>query len=75
MQAFRATVLALALLAGAGSVSAQVQPGPSLDEIRAALAPYASDADVVTLPDGRKAAFTCMGEGSPTVILIPGLGD
>ena len=30
---------------------------------------------VVTLPDGRKVGFTCMGQGSPTVILIPGMGD
>lgn len=39
------------------------------------LIPYASDADAVSLPDGRKLAFTCMGSGSPTVILTPGMGD
>lgn len=37
--------------------------------------PYASDADAVRLPDGRSLAFTCMGKGSPTVILTPGMGD
>jgi pimeloyl-ACP methyl ester carboxylesterase len=72
MKSFRLLIVALAALA---SGSAQAQEQLSLDEIRATLLPYASDADVVTLPDGRKAGFTCMGEGSPTVILIPGLGD
>jgi pimeloyl-ACP methyl ester carboxylesterase len=54
---------------------ATAQEGPSVEEIRKSLEPYASASDAVTLPDGRKANFTCMGEGSPTVILIPGLSD
>jgi pimeloyl-ACP methyl ester carboxylesterase len=65
-------LIALTLLA-CGPAAAQEQP--TLEQIRAALLPYASDRDVVTLPDGRQVGFTCMGEGSPTVILIPGLGD
>lgn len=72
MNAFKSAALALVALAPA---SAHAQQQPSLDEFKEALAPYASDEDAVTLPDGRKANFTCMGEGSPTVILIPGLGD
>ncbi len=65
----------LALLALLGAAAAQAQQGPSSEDVRAMLEPYASDKDVVTLPDGRKAGFTCMGQGSPTVILIPGMGD
>jgi len=72
MKSLRPTIAVLAALA---SVSVHAQPGPSLDEIRQQLLPYASSADVVTLPDGRKVGFTCMGEGSPTVILIAGMGD
>lgn len=29
---------------------------------------------IVTLPDGRKLAITCVGEGSPTILLDSGLG-
>jgi pimeloyl-ACP methyl ester carboxylesterase len=65
----------LTLLAALTAASAQAQAGFSVDQIRAMLTPYASAADVVTLPDGRNVGFTCMGEGSPTVILIAGLGD
>jgi pimeloyl-ACP methyl ester carboxylesterase len=65
----------IALLAGLVAVPAQAQAGFSPEQIRQLLVPYASAADVVTLPDGRKVGFTCMGEGAPTVILIPGLGD
>lgn len=72
MNAFKSASLALVALA---SASAHAQEQPSLDELKQALVPYASDVAAVTLPDGRKANFTCMGEGSPTVILIPGLGD
>jgi pimeloyl-ACP methyl ester carboxylesterase len=46
-----------------------------MEEVRATFVPYASDADVVTLPTGQEVGFTCMGQGSPTVILIPGMGD
>lgn len=71
MKPLKPTIVALAALA---SVSGQAQ-GFSVEEITVMLAPYASSADVVTLPDGRKVGFTCMGEGSPTVILIAGMGD
>ena len=69
MKAFNRTVLGFAALSSASAI------GQTPPDFSALLAPYASDADVVTLPDGRQVAFTCMGEGSPTVILIPGLGD
>ena len=72
MNRIKPTIVALAAFA---TVSAQAQPGPPLEQMQQMLRPYASDADVVTLPDGRKVAFTCMGQGSPTVILIPGMGD
>ena len=63
------TIAALALLAGAS-----VQAQPDFSAIQAMLRPYATP-EIVTLPNGREVAFTCMGQGSPTVILIPGLGD
>ena len=72
MNRIKPTIVALAAFA---TVSAQAQPGPPLEQMQQMLRPYASDADVVTLADGRKVAFTCMGQGSPTVILIPGMGD
>src|SRR5688572_11735635 len=55
--------------------AAQAPPGPSLEQFRESLVPYASAEDAVTLPDGRQLAFVCMGEGSPTVILTPGGGN
>jgi pimeloyl-ACP methyl ester carboxylesterase len=69
MKAIKLSLLVLAALTGAAAL-AQFPP-----QVQALLVPYASDADAVTLPDGRKLAFTCMGAGSPTVILTPGLGD
>ncbi len=71
----RSVTAAFVALAALASASAQAQQGFSPDEIMRLLAPYASSQDVVTLPDGRDVGFTCMGEGSPTVILIAGLGD
>ena len=71
MRPLKPTIVALAALA---SASAQAQPGPSLDDLRESLVPYASAADAVTLPDGRQLVFVCMGEGSPTVILTAGGG-
>jgi pimeloyl-ACP methyl ester carboxylesterase len=67
--------LPLLTLAALASASALAQPGPPLEELRDSLVPYASAADSVTLPDGRQVGFTCMGQGSPTVILIAGMGD
>jgi pimeloyl-ACP methyl ester carboxylesterase len=72
MKLLKAGMAALGVLA---SIAVQAQQGPTLDQFKALLEPYASTADVVTLPDGRKVGFTCMGQGSPTVILIPGMGD
>ncbi|MET3825073.1 pimeloyl-ACP methyl ester carboxylesterase [Sphingomonas sp. PvP055] len=40
-----------------------------------ALDAYASGVDSVRLADGRTIHLTCMGTGSPTVILTAGLGD
>jgi len=63
------TARALAFLALLASAPAFAQQGDQ------SLAVYASTADTVTLADGRGIHFTCMGEGSPTVILSAGLGD
>jgi pimeloyl-ACP methyl ester carboxylesterase len=71
MKPFKPAIAALMALA---SVPAHAQQEPSLAEIKAALVPYASAPDAVTLPDGRQLAFVCMGEGSPTVILTSGAG-
>jgi len=64
----------IAMLAALASLPAQAQQQRSLEETQALLAPYANMEDAVTMPDGRTAHFTCMGEGSPTVILIAGMG-
>lgn len=72
MKAFKVPLLALF---GLTSALASAQQGPSLEEVRESLVPYASAEDAVTLPDGRQLAFVCMGEGSPTVILTPGGGS
>ncbi|PTS77492.1 alpha/beta hydrolase [Sphingomonas sp. HMWF008] len=66
-------VMISALVALGGSASAQVPPpkpvtNPALDA-------YASAVDSVRLADGRTIHLTCMGTGSPTVILTAGLGD
>jgi pimeloyl-ACP methyl ester carboxylesterase len=67
-------ILAAVALAAAPSAHAQPQPTgpPPVDQT---LLPYASAADSVKLPDGRMLHFVCMGKGSPTVILTPGLGN
>lgn len=39
------------------------------------LVPYASSEDSVRLPDGRTIHLVCMGQGSPTVILLAGVFD
>jgi pimeloyl-ACP methyl ester carboxylesterase len=36
---------------------------------------YEKPTALVALPDGRKLAFACMGQGSPTVVLSAGAGD
>ena len=77
-QTFFRTV-GLGLLAGAAlsmGPTATAQPGPAgPPQIDETLAPYASTADSVKLPDGRMLHFVCMGKGSPTVILTAGMGD
>jgi len=72
MKAFKLPLLALAVIA---AFPVQAQQGPTPEEAREALVPYASAEDAVTLPDGRQLAFVCMGEGSPTVILTGGGGS
>ncbi len=64
----QAIVLASAAIASGAAAQRASQADPSF-------APYAETADSVTLVDGRAIHFTCMGEGSPTVILTAGLGD
>jgi pimeloyl-ACP methyl ester carboxylesterase len=51
---------------------AQGAPAASPDPT---LLPYMSLTDTATLADGRRIHFTCMGKGSPTVILTAGMGD
>ena len=67
--------LPMLILAGLLATSALAQPGPTPEQMRAAMLPYATAPDAVTLPDGRQLAFVCMGEGSPTVILTAGGGN
>ncbi|WP_404365963.1 alpha/beta fold hydrolase [Sphingomonas sp. MMS24-J45] len=62
----------LLTLLGAGA-SAQVPPPKPA--INPALDAYGSAAHSVRLADGRTIHLTCMGSGSPTVILTAGLGD
>ena len=62
---------ALALL----PLAASAQQAPLAPPVAEQLAPYASTADSVKLPDGRELHFVCMGHGAPTVILTAGLGD
>jgi pimeloyl-ACP methyl ester carboxylesterase len=64
--------LAAASLLPPAAAQSQPRPAPPAPEV---LAAYASTADAVRLPDGRLINFVCMGEGSPTVILTPGMGD
>ncbi|HEU4651289.1 MAG TPA: alpha/beta hydrolase [Croceibacterium sp.] len=66
--------VAAAALAAVG-LPAAAQPGPPPGPPPEVLAAYASTADGVRLPDGRLLNFVCMGEGSPTVILTPGMGN
>lgn len=72
MHPIRPAILSFAALTSASAIG---QPAPNMEEVRATFVPYASDADLVTLPTGQEVGFTCMGQGSPTVILIPGMGD
>jgi pimeloyl-ACP methyl ester carboxylesterase len=72
MKVLKLPTLMLAVLLGS---SALAQQGPTPEQMSAAMLPYASAPDAVTLPDGRELAFVCMGQGSPTVILTAGGGN
>jgi pimeloyl-ACP methyl ester carboxylesterase len=55
-------------------VMAQDRPAAAT-EVDVALVPYSSSQDSVQLPDGRAIHLVCMGEGSPSVILLAGVVD
>ncbi len=63
-----------AFMVSCGAASLDAQQGP-IAPVDMTLAPYASTAGSVKLPDGRELHLVCMGQGSPTVILSAGLGD
>ena len=51
------------------------QPSTGAPAVDQTLVPYASTKDSVRLPDGRTIHLVCMGQGSPTVILLAGVFD
>jgi pimeloyl-ACP methyl ester carboxylesterase len=55
--------------------AAAQQPSPNAPAIDQALVPYASTRDSVRLSDGRTIHLVCMGQGSPSVILLAGVSD
>src|SRR5215210_6707024 len=73
------TVLALALGAGlliagcAGSTTDST--ADRADTTMAASVPSADFSGLVSIGGGRKMYMTCRGTGSPTVVLVSGLGD
>jgi pimeloyl-ACP methyl ester carboxylesterase len=73
------TVLALALGAGlliAGCASSTTNPtADRADTTMAASAPRANFAGLVDIGGGRKMYMKCRGKGSPTVVLVSGLGN
>lgn len=69
-----AYAVALGLIA-AGAASTAVAQSASDTKPDPTLLPYLNQSNSVKLPDGRRLHFTCMGRGSPTVILMAGLGD
>lgn len=64
--------LAFALVILGMPVPAALAQEPARIAIDRSLAPYASEKDTVTLPDGRRLHLVCMGQGGPTVILLAG---
>lgn len=72
-------VLSWGLFAAAAIVlqhsAAAQQPNPGVSAVDLTLLPYASTKDSVRLPDGRTIHLVCMGEGSPSVILLAGVAD
>src|SRR5215210_1953116 len=79
MHPMLATVLALALGAGlliAGCASSTTNPtAESADTTMAASAPRADFSGLVDIGGGRKMYMKCRGTGSPTVVLVSGLGN
>lgn len=69
----RYTCVASALIGIA--MSAALAQGTPVANPDPSLLPYMNLSDTVTLADGRRIHFTCMGTGSPTVILTAGMGD
>lgn len=61
----------MALAAAVPSLALAQQPA-SPATVDQTLAPYASTAQSVRLPDGRTVHLVCMGQGSPTVLLAAG---
>jgi len=51
------------------------QPGLGAPAIDLSLQPYASTKDSVQLPDGGTIHLVCMGQGSPSGILLAGMAD
>lgn len=74
MRVLRGGLIAAAALVLQQPASAQ-QPAPGAPAIDLTLEPYASTKDSVRLPDGRTMHLVCMGQGSPTVILLAGMFD
>lgn len=71
MRCFKELVLA-ALIFPLAASRAETVHGPVVDST---LSVYAKPQRRVRLPDGRKMHLFCIGQGSPTVILVPGLGN
>lgn len=65
-------VMSALILLGSSAAAQVAAPKPTINP---ALDAYASAAHSVRLADGRTIHLTCMGIGSPTVILTAGLGD
>jgi pimeloyl-ACP methyl ester carboxylesterase len=79
MRLMPATVLALALGAGlliAGCASSETNStAESAETTMAASAPRADFSGLVDIGGGRKMYMECQGKGSPTVVLVSGLGN
>ena len=73
-QLMLATVLALALGAGPLIAGGAVATTNSAAD-KAASAPSADFSGLVDIGGGRKIYMTCRGSGSPTVVLVSGLGN
>ncbi len=79
MRPMLASVLALALgalllIAGCAGSTKNSTAGRA-DTTMAASAPSADSSGLISIGGGRKMYMTCRGTGSPTVVLVSGLGD